>query len=164
VVYETAKGAAMKIGAWLKKYANGTLTAEDKTSMIYPPPIARTLGFDLVDLGEGTATIGIEIDPARHANPMGTVHGGVLCDIADFAIGTAHAATLAEDESFTTIDLKINFFRPVWQDKLQATARVIQLGRTVSYYTCDITRADGKLVATATSSVMTLRGEKTRGR
>src|SRR5436190_15305811 len=46
----------------------------------YPPPIARTLGFDLVESGERTATIDIVTDLAKHANPMGTVHGGVLCD------------------------------------------------------------------------------------
>ena len=49
---------------------------------------------------------------AIHANPLGTIHGGVLCDIADAAIGTAHATSLKEDESFTSIDLQINFFRP----------------------------------------------------
>jgi len=56
----------------------------------YPPP-TRTLGFDLIDAGNGSATIEIVTDVARHANPMGTVHGGVLCDVADAAIGTAHA-------------------------------------------------------------------------
>lgn len=60
----------------------------------YPPPIARTLGFDLVEAGERTATIEIVVDLAKHANPMGTVHGGVLCDVADAAIGTAHATGL----------------------------------------------------------------------
>jgi hypothetical protein len=62
----------------------------------YPPAIAQTLGFDLIDACNGTATIEIVTDVARHANPMGTVHGGVLCDVADGAIGTAHATTLAE--------------------------------------------------------------------
>jgi acyl-coenzyme A thioesterase PaaI-like protein len=57
----------------------------------YPPAIARTLGFDVVESGKHNATVEIVTDIARHANPMGTVHGGVLCDIADAAIGTAHA-------------------------------------------------------------------------
>src|SRR5438034_8267236 len=51
----------------------------------YPPPIAKTLGFDLVDCSERSATIEILTDVAKHANPMGTVHGGVLCDVADAA-------------------------------------------------------------------------------
>jgi uncharacterized protein (TIGR00369 family) len=68
------------------------------------------------------------------------------------------------NESFTTIDLRINFFRPLWKDEIRATARAVQVGKTISYYTCDITRSDGKLVAVVTSSVMTLRGEQANGR
>jgi uncharacterized protein (TIGR00369 family) len=51
---------------------------------------------------------------------MGTLHGGILCDIADAAIGIAFASPLAQEESFTTVELKINFFRPVWQAPLAA--------------------------------------------
>lgn len=130
----------------------------------YPPPIAKTLGFELVERGEGTATLEMETRLEVHANPMGTIHGGVLCDIADAAIGTAHAGTLKEGESFTSVDLQINFFRPLWNDKIHATARPVHQGRSVSRYVCDITRSDGKLVAQVTSTVMTLRGDKAVGR
>jgi uncharacterized protein (TIGR00369 family) len=130
----------------------------------YPPAIARTLGFDVIDTGERNATIEIVTDLERHANPMGTVHGGVLCDIADAAIGTAHATGLGEGESFTSLDLQINFFRPVWNDRLRAVAKPVHIGKTVSRYVCDILNTDGKLVAQVTSTVMTLRGEKASGR
>jgi uncharacterized protein (TIGR00369 family) len=50
----------------------------------------------------------------QHANPMGTLHGGILCDLADAAMGIAYASTLEEGESFTTLELKINFFKPIW--------------------------------------------------
>lgn len=130
----------------------------------YPPAIARTLGFNLVDSGNRNATIEIVTDIATHANPMGTVHGGVLCDVADAAIGTAHATGLREGESFTSLDLQINFFRPVWNDRLRATAKPVHVGKSVSRYVCDIFNSDGKLVAQATSTVMTLRGEKASGR
>lgn len=86
----------LTIGAWLKKYVKKTLTSEDETAMIYPPPIAKTLGFDLIDLGEDYATLAMQTDVKTHANPMGTIHGGVLCNLADAAIGTVHAATLQE--------------------------------------------------------------------
>jgi uncharacterized protein (TIGR00369 family) len=132
--------------------------------MSYPPPIARTIGFELVDVGKASATLKMQTDPSIHANPMGTVHGGVLCDIADAAIGTAHATTLAEDESFASLDLHINYFRPLWKDEIRAVARAVQVGKTVSFYSCDITRSDGKLVAVVTSSVMTLRGDRAKGR
>jgi len=130
----------------------------------YPPPIATTLGFDVVDAGDRTATIEMVTDLAKHANPMGTVHGGVLCDVADAAIGTAHASTLGDGESFTSLDLQINFFRPVWNDRIRAVARPVHAGKSVSRYVCDILASNGKLIAQVASTVMTLRGEKASGR
>src|SRR5438132_619462 len=142
---------------------NGDAGSEE-SRFIYPPAIAKTLGFKLIDVGPGTATMEIVADAHKHANPMGTIHGGVLCDIADAAIGTAHATTLEEGESFTSLDLQINFFRPVWNERLRAMAKPVHRGRTISRYVCDITRADGKLVAQDTSTILTLRGEAAQGR
>src|SRR5712692_6230709 len=89
-----------------------------------PPPIATLIGFRLVSIETGRAQFVLDADP-RHANPMGTLHGGVLCDIADAAMGMAYASTLEEGESFTTLELKINFLRPV------RTARLIAGGIVV---------------------------------
>jgi uncharacterized protein (TIGR00369 family) len=124
----------------------------------------KTLGFRLIEVNEGMASMEMEAKSELHSNPMGTIHGGVLCEIADAAIGTAHFTTLTEGESFTSIDLQINFFRPVWNERLRAVAKPIHRGRTISRYVCDITRADGKLVAQVTSTIMTLRGEAAQGR
>jgi uncharacterized protein (TIGR00369 family) len=154
----------LKIGEWLRKYLDRTLKKNETTTMSYPPPIAKTIGFELVDVSQASATLKLQTDPAIHGNPMGTVQGGVLCDLADAAIGTAHATTLGENESFTSIDLRINFFRPLWKDEIRATARGGQMGKTVSFYSCEIIRSDGKLVAVATSSVLTLSGENAKGR
>ena len=142
---------------------NGDAGSEE-SRFIYPPAIAKTLGFKLIDVGPGTATMEIVADAHKHANPMGTIHGGVLCDIADAAIGTAHATTLDEDESFTSIDFQINFFRPVWNGRIRAVAKPVNVGRQISRYVCDIVRDDGKLVAQVTSTVMTLRGGQASGR
>src|SRR5438552_7419876 len=131
---------------------------------IYPPAIAKTLGFRLIEVGPGTATMEIVVDTDKHANPMGTIHGGVLCDIADAAIGTAHATTLDENESFTSIDLQINFFRPLWNGRIRAVAKPVNVGNQINRYICDIVRDDGKLVAQVTSTVMTLRGDQASGR
>jgi uncharacterized protein (TIGR00369 family) len=73
-------------------------------------PIARLIGFEAKDIADGRATVVLAAGP-QHANPMGTLHGGILCDIADAAMGIAFASTLSPDESFTTVELKINFFR-----------------------------------------------------
>lgn len=100
----------------------------------------------------------------QHANPMGTLHGGILCDISDAAMGMAIASTLAEGESFTTIELKINFFRPVWNAQLRAEATVVQRGRTVGYAECSIYDEERRLIAKVASTCMVLRGEKATGR
>jgi uncharacterized protein (TIGR00369 family) len=95
---------------------------------------------------------------------MGTLHGGVLCDVADAAMGMAYAATLAEGETFTTLELKINFLRPVWTGKLTATGRVVQGGRTVGLVECDIVDDQKRLVARVSSTCLTLRGQQAEGR
>lgn len=127
------------------------------------PPVARLIGFVVTSIDRGRATV--ELDGGeRHTNPMGTLHGGVLCDIADAAMGLAYAATLQEDESFTTLELKINFLRPVWNAHLRAEGRVVQRGRTVGLTECDIWDERDRLVARASSTCLTLRDEQARGR
>ena len=128
-----------------------------------PPPIAQLIGFDLVSVKAGEAVVEFQATEA-HANPMGTLHGGVLCDIADAAMGIAYSSNLAEGESFTTLELKINFLKPVWKARLLAVGRVVKQGRTVGLVECDITDEKGNLVARATSTCMTLRGEQAKGR
>ena len=100
----------------------------------------------------------------RHANPMGTLHGGVLCDVADAAMGMAYAATLDEGETFTTLELKINFLKPVREGRLVATGRVVKGGRTVGLVECDVLDDKERLVARASSTCMTLRGAQAAGR
>ena len=128
-----------------------------------PPPIADLIGFTLVSVERGQAVI--EMDATeRHANPMGTLHGGVLCDIADAAMGMALASTLEEAETFTTLEMKINFLKPIWKAKLRAVGRIIKEGRTISLAECNLTDESQQLVAFATSTCMTLRDERARGR
>jgi uncharacterized protein (TIGR00369 family) len=126
-------------------------------------PIARLIGFEVKDIADGRATVVLAAGP-QHANPMGTLHGGVLCDIADAAMGIAFASTLAPDESFTTVELKISFFRPVWQAQLRAEGAVVQRGRTIGYVECTITDEENRVIAKAASTCMVLRGQKAAGR
>jgi uncharacterized protein (TIGR00369 family) len=128
-----------------------------------PPPIAALIGFTLSAVTPGEAVI--EFAAGRqHANPMGTLHGGVLCDIADAAMGIAYASTLAEGETFATLELKINFLKPVWTAKLRAIGRIVKRGKTLGLLECDITDEQQDLVARASSTCMTLRGEQAHGR
>jgi uncharacterized protein (TIGR00369 family) len=128
-----------------------------------PPPIARLIGFDLAAVEPGRALVELEATE-RHANPMGTVHGGILADIADAAMGMAYASKLEEGETFTTIELKINFMKPVWTGKLRAEGRVLSGGRTVGLQACDVRDANDRLIAHATSTCMTLRADAAAGR
>lgn len=126
-------------------------------------PIARLIGFEAREIAAGRASVTLVAGP-QHANPMGTLHGGVLCDIADAAMGMAFASTLAPKESFTTVELKINFFRPVWEAQLKAEGRVVRRGRSLGYVECEITDERGRLVAKAASTCLALRGEDANGR
>jgi len=125
--------------------------------------VARLIGFEAKDVADGHATVTLSAGP-QHANPMGTLHGGILCDIADAAMGLAFASTLAPEESLTTVELKINFFRPVWQARLKAEGTVVQRGQTMGYVECTITDEENRVVAKAASTCMVLRGEKATGR
>jgi uncharacterized protein (TIGR00369 family) len=127
------------------------------------PPISELIGFEVSEASEGRVVVVLEAG-TRHFNPMGTVHGGILCDIADAAMGIAFATTLAAGESFTTVELKINFLRPVRQAQLRAEGRVVQRGRTIGYVECEITDENGKLVAKSNSTCLVLRGDQAAGR
>jgi uncharacterized protein (TIGR00369 family) len=126
-------------------------------------PVARLIGFEASDVADGRATVTLPVGP-QYANPMGTMHGGILCDIADAAMGLAFASTLAPGESFTTVELKINFFRPVWLARLTAKGTVVQRGRTTGYAECIVTDEENRLVAKAASTCMVLRGQQATGR
>jgi uncharacterized protein (TIGR00369 family) len=120
------------------------------------PPVGRLLGFVLKAIEPGRAVFEMEADE-RHHNPMGTLHGGIYCDLADAAMGYAYAATLGEGETFTTIELKINFLLVVRKATLIAEAKVVKAGSTVGYVECDVKDQTGRLVARAASTCMKLR-------
>jgi uncharacterized protein (TIGR00369 family) len=149
---------------FLRRQLDGSLPADATTDMRYPTAISKTLGFRIAEIDAGYAKLEFDANAAVHGNQQGTVHGGMLCELADAAIGTAHSTAIAEGETFTSIDLKISFFRPVWESLLSATAKQIQHGKTLTHYQCEITRDDGKAVALVMSTVMTLRGNAANGR
>jgi len=128
-----------------------------------PPPVAELIGLEVVSFGEGETTMRLEAQE-RHSNPMGTIHGGILCDLADAAMGMSFFSTLAEGETFTTLELKMNYLRPFWTGTLLAHGKVISRGKTVGLTDCRIVDDQDRLIAHATSTVMTLRGDAAHGR
>ena len=131
--------------------------------MRIPPPVAELIGIEVVERGDGESLFKLEAEE-RHSNPMGTLHGGILCDLADAAMGMAFFSTLEEGESFTTLELKINYLRPFWTGKLIAHGRVVHRGKTVGLTECRIVDDQGRLIAHATSTCMALRGAMAQGR
>lgn len=149
---------------YLQRQIEGRLAADEATHMRYPTAISQMLGFRIVAVGEAMAVVEFDADAQRHGNQQGTVHGGMLCELADAAIGTAHSTLMEPGQSFTSIDLKAAFLRPVCRSRLCARAWAEHRGRTISHYRCEIERDDGKTVASIASAVMTLRGEHAQGR
>ena len=125
----------------------------------YPTwPLGALLGIELLSMGDGESRWVLDAGP-EHANPMGTIHGGVLCDLGDAALSTAYMSTVNPDESFTTVDLTVNYLRPVWSGRLEAVGRVVHKGRTIGLAECDITTDEGALVARLSGTCMTLQKE-----
>jgi len=140
-----------------------TLSLGQKTlrGELLPPPVSRLVGFAVKSIEPGHCIMELQADE-RHHNPMGTVHGGIYCDLADAAMGYAYAATLGEGETFTTIELKINFFRAVRKATLTAEAKIVKAGSTVGYMECEVKDQAGKLVAKAASTCMRLRDDPSK--
>jgi uncharacterized protein (TIGR00369 family) len=118
-------------------------------------PNCSLLGVRFVDAGEGVASISM---PAStwFCTGFGTFYGGVLCAFADAAINAAVTTTLPPGTSFGTLDLKVQFLRPVTPDgrELTAHATVEQRGRTIAVSTARIDDAGGRRVAMATGGAM----------
>ncbi|MDX6465706.1 MAG: hypothetical protein QOI27_746 [Gaiellaceae bacterium] len=128
-----------------------------------PPPIAKLIGFAMTEIEPGRAVFEMDAGP-QHASPLGTLHGGVICDLVDGAMGCARASQLEEGETFTTLELKINYLKPVWSGHLVAEGKVIKQGRTIGLVEGRVTDESGSLVAYATSTCLTLRGDAAKGR
>ncbi len=126
-------------------------------------PFTELLNVHLTSAEEGVASFEYEISK-QHTNTMGTLHGGLLCSIADTAMGAAFFTVLEDGESLTTLELKINYLRPVWEGKLIATARVVKRGRTTGLVECDIMDGNDQLIARAGSTYMAISGDQATNR
>ncbi len=121
-----------------------------------PPPITALIGFSLTSVESGKAVIELPVDE-RHINPFGNVHGGLICDIADAAMGAAYHSVLTNEEICSTLELKVSFLKPALRTTLRAEGKVIKSGKSVGFLECDVTDEDGNLLARATSTLMRLK-------
>lgn len=121
------------------------------------PPIGETLDFRLIEVDFGRAVF--EGTPGQHAyNPMGIVHGGYAASLLDSACGIATSSRLAAGQSFTTLEIKIAFHKAMTErtGPVRAEAIVTIMGRRVAYAEGKITDKDGRLIASATSTLLVM--------
>lgn len=121
-----------------------------------PAPVAGLIGFRLTSFEDGVARMELQVG-TQHHNPMGIVHGGVLCDLADAAMGVAIAATLEDGEGFATLQLSASYLRSVREGLLIASGRVVHRGRSVCHAEAEVVDAERKTVARFTSAAMVTR-------
>lgn len=133
-------------------YLHGMLVGE-----IPPPPIAELLGMKAVGLARGEVTFTLEPHPS-HFNPIGGVHGGILCTALDTVTGCAAHSTLEAGWGYTSIDINVSYLRGVGMDSgvITFTGRVTKPGRRVIFTSAEGVDAAGNLVATATSSLLVM--------
>lgn len=123
-----------------------------------PPPIADTLGYRLLEVGEGRAVFGIE--PREfHYNPIGMVHGGIACTLLDSALGCAIHTLLPAGVGYTTLEVKVNMVKAIRHDTglLRAEAAVVHAGKSTAVAEGRLVDARGALYAFATTTCMILR-------
>jgi uncharacterized protein (TIGR00369 family) len=113
----------------------------------------ETLGARITESEPGRVVLEVEAGP-QHRHGGGVVQGGVITQIADAAMGMS-LATLQEDGMWnTTIELKINFLRPVISGRMRAVGRVVEMKKTLLFGEADVLDAKGRLVARASSTCM----------
>ncbi len=119
------------------------------------PGISRSLDFQLVEIEAGKAVLtGV---PGEHAyNPMGMVHGGYAATLLDSACGFAVHSRLSAAQGYTTLDLTVSYHRPITVDTglLRAEGSIKSIGRRAAFAEAKLTGADGKLYASATSTLL----------
>lgn len=119
-------------------------------------PIARTVGFDLVEVEEGRVVFEGMPTTAVY-NPLGTVHGGWIATLLDSACGCVVHSMLKPGQTYTTLELKTVFHKALTAGTpVRAEGRIVQMGRRAGFAEADLKGLDGKLYATATSTCLVM--------
>jgi uncharacterized protein (TIGR00369 family) len=126
-------------------------------------PAADLIGFKVVEAEDAKVIIELNVTEKLH-NPMGILHGGIIGDIADAAMGYAFATTLKKNELFSTVEIKTNFLKPVFSGTLRAEGKLLKKGQSIGLLTCNIYDEKDELVAYSTSTCMVLKGQSNQKR
>jgi len=130
---------------------------------IPPPPIIALMDMELVSAEPGVVTFSCEPNES-HYNPIGTVHGGFVCTVLDSVAGCAVHSTLPVGMGYTSLEIKVNYLRAVstTTGPLTAVGKVVKPGSRVAFAEATVTDAEGRLVATATSTLLVFPIEKAK--
>jgi uncharacterized protein (TIGR00369 family) len=142
----TARGLAMAGIDYLRAMADGLLP---------PPPISGLMDFELVAVDPGCVVFTCRPDESTY-NPIGVVHGGLVCTLLDSVVGCALQSTLPQGKGYTSIEIKVNYLKAVrlTSGMLTATGTVVKSGSRVGFAEGIVTDPDGAVVATATSTLL----------
>lgn len=123
-----------------------------------PPPIITTVGAEVVSFSEGEVHVRCAPDPA-FLNPLGLVHGGLLCTLLDTAMGIAVQTTVDASVGYATIELKVSYLGPLPADgrSVDVHGRALKVGRRIAFAEAHAYAADGTLLGHGTSSLSALR-------
>jgi uncharacterized protein (TIGR00369 family) len=119
-----------------------------------PPPIAGVVGQRLVSVADGEAVFRCAPDESFY-NPIGLIHGGLLCTLMDSAMGVAVQTRLPADTGAASIELKVSFLRPLPADgrEIEVRGRALKVGRRIAFSEAHAYLDGGVLVGHATSSL-----------
>jgi len=133
---------------YLRGIASGDLPA---------PPIAQLLQMQIARVDPGEVAFTVTPHPS-HYNPIGVVHGGIMCTALDTVTGCAVHSTLKAGWAYTSIDLNVSYLRGITLDTgpITITGRVVKGGRRVAFASAEAADAAGNLLATATSSLLVI--------
>ena len=129
-----------------------------------PPPIALLIGMWITEVNEGRVVFAVE--PSEyHYNPLGTVHGGVMATLLDSALGCAIQSMLPAGTSYTTLELKVNYLRPITTQTgtVYAEGKIIHVGGRIATAEGRLADARGKLYAHGTTTCIILRSSSSPG-
>ncbi|TMF88397.1 MAG: PaaI family thioesterase [Chloroflexi bacterium] len=115
----------------------------------------ETVGARISEVDEGRVVVEIDAD-AKHRHEGGVVQGGIITQIADAAMGMSLLTLQPEDQANTTIELKINFIRPVVEGRLRAVGRVVEMKRTLGFTEAEVLDDEGRLIAHASSTCLAI--------
>jgi uncharacterized protein (TIGR00369 family) len=119
------------------------------------PPIAETLDFAVTEIDPGRVAF-VGRPSKKHYNPSGTVHGGYAATLLDSAMGCAVHTQLRPGQGFTTLEIKVNYVRPMFDNigEIRCEATVINLGKTVATAEGKVLDARGRLIAHGTTTCL----------